>query len=267
MTLAAGMACEGAHPVVAIYSTFLQRGYDQLIHDVALQNLPVTFAVDRGGLVGGDGSTHHGVFDLSYLRAIPNMVVMAPSDEAECARMLETGITHAGPTAIRYPRGCGPGASVPELPRPLTVGKARIVREARGTQRPRVAILSFGSLLEVALQAADMLDADVVDMRFIKPLDEALILDMSNRCDLLVTLEDNTICGGAGSAVNEVVLSQHDAVRVLNLGLPDQFIEHGEREELLSQAGLDLRGVLNSIRTRLRSRDLDSSSEANQRLA
>nr|MBV6628634.1 1-deoxy-D-xylulose-5-phosphate synthase [Oceanococcus sp. HetDA_MAG_MS8] len=267
VTLAAGMACEGAHPVVAIYSTFLQRGYDQLIHDVALQNLPVTFAVDRGGLVGGDGATHHGVFDLSYLRAIPNMVVMAPSDEAECARMLETGITHAGPTAIRYPRGCGPGASVPELPRPLTVGKARVVREARGHHRPRVAILSFGSLLEVALQAADMLDADVVDMRFIKPLDEALILDMSNRCDLLVTLEDNAVCGGAGSAVNEVVLSQHDAVRVLNLGLPDQFIEHGEREELLSQAGLDLRGVLNSIRTRLRSRDLDDSSETSKRLA
>ncbi|MGB1556629.1 MAG: 1-deoxy-D-xylulose-5-phosphate synthase [Oceanococcaceae bacterium] len=267
VTLAAGMACEGAHPVVAIYSTFLQRGYDQLIHDVALQNLPVLFALDRGGLVGGDGATHHGVFDLSYLRAIPNMVIMAPSDEAECARMLETGVALGGPAAVRYPRGGGNGAEVPEIPRALTVGKARMVREAHGRRRPRVALLSFGCMLDVAKEAGDLLDADVVDMRFVKPLDEAMILDMSNRNDLLVTLEDNAVAGGAGSAVNEVVLAQHDAVRVLNLGLPDAFIEHGEREELLAQAGLDLTGVLNSVRKRLRARDLESPNKLNQNQA
>lgn len=265
VTLAAGMACEGAHPVVAIYSTFLQRGYDQLIHDVALQNLPVLFALDRGGLVGGDGATHHGAFDLSYLRAIPNMVVMAPADEADCARMLETGIAHGGPSAVRYPRGCGPGTEPAEIPRPLSIGKARIVREARGRTRPRVAILSFGCMLGVAREAGELLDADVVDMRFIKPLDEAMILDMSNRNDLLVTLEDNVVAGGAGSAVNEVVLAQHDAVRILNLGLPDAFIEHGEREELLAQAGLDLTGVINSIRKRLRARDLEMRGDKDER--
>lgn len=267
VTLAGGMACEGAHPVVAIYSSFLQRGYDQLIHDVAIQNLPVLFAVDRGGLVGGDGATHHGSFDLSFLRTIPNMVVMAPSDEAECVRMLETGITLGGPAAVRYPRGTGPGVEVATIPRPLAVGKSRMIRESRSKRRPRVAILSFGAMLPVAVEAADLLDADVVDMRFVKPLDEAMILDMSNRNDLLVTLEDNAVQGGAGSAVNEVVLAQHDAVRVLNLGLPDTFIEHGSREELLALAGLDLTGVLGSIRKRLLSRDLDNQSSRQQHSA
>lgn len=258
ITLAGGMACEGAHPVVAIYSSFLQRGYDQLIHDVAIQNLPVLFAVDRGGLVGGDGATHHGSFDLSFLRAIPNMVLMAPSDEAECVSMLETGIALGGPAAVRYPRGSGPGTEVATIPRPLAIGKSRMIRESRSKRRPRVAILSFGAMLPVAVEVADLLDADVVDMRFVKPLDEAMILDMSNRNDLLVTLEDNAIQGGAGSAVNEVVLAQHDAVRVLNLGLPDTFIEHGSREELMALAGLDLTGVLSSIRKRLLARDLET---------
>jgi len=267
ITLAAGMACEGAHPVVAIYSSFLQRGYDQLIHDVAIQNLPVLFAIDRGGLVGGDGATHHGSFDLSFLRTIPNMVIMAPSDESECVRMLETGIAHGGPAAVRYPRGCGPGVEVATIPRPLTVGRARMIRESRSERRPRVAILSFGAMLGVAREAAELLDADVVDMRFVKPLDEAMILDMSNRNDLLVTLEDNAVQGGAGSAVNEVVLAQHDAVRVLNVGLPDSFIEHGSREELLSLAGLDLTGVLNRIRKRLLARDLDMRSRSGQKSA
>ncbi|MEN8720650.1 MAG: transketolase C-terminal domain-containing protein, partial [Oceanococcaceae bacterium] len=232
---------------------------------VAIQNLPVLFAIDRGGLVGGDGATHHGSFDLAFLRAIPNMVVMAPSDESECVRMLETGIAHGGPAAVRYPRGSGPGVEVATIPRPLTVGKSRMIRESRSERRPRVAILSFGAMLGVAREVAELLDADVVDMRFIKPLDEAMILDMSNRNDLLVTLEDNCVQGGAGSAVNEVILAQHDMVRVLNLGLPDQFIEHGNREELLALAGLDLTNVLNRIRKRLLARDLDGQKRIGQR--
>ncbi len=257
VTLAAGMATEGLRPVVAIYSTFLQRAYDQLIHDVAIQNLPVVFALDRGGLVGADGATHHGAFDLSYLRCVPNLVVMAPSDENECRRMLSTGLMLDQPSAVRYPRGAGLGLEIRRDLETLPIGKARIVREARGRRRPRVAILAFGAMVHPALEAAEILDAAVVDMRFVKPLDTEMILEIANETDLLVTLEDNVRSGGAGSAVNEVLLAQHHAVPVLNLGLPDHFVEHGTREELLAQCGLDSTGVQRAIQKRLRSKDLD----------
>jgi 1-deoxy-D-xylulose-5-phosphate synthase len=257
VTLAAGMACEGLKPVVAIYSTFLQRAYDQLIHDVAIQNLPVVFALDRGGLVGADGATHHGAFDLSYLRCIPNLVVMAPSDELECRRMLSTGLALHQPSAIRYPRGTGTGVEIPRDLETLPVGKARIVREAHGRRRPRVAILAFGAMVQPSLEAAEILDAVVVDMRFVRPLDTEMILQLANETDLFVTVEDNVRHGGAGSAVNEVLLAQHHAVPVLNLGLPDHFVEHGTREELLAQCGLDSAGIQRAIQKRQRSKDLD----------
>ncbi|MGH8540602.1 MAG: 1-deoxy-D-xylulose-5-phosphate synthase, partial [Stenotrophobium sp.] len=259
VTLGAGMACEGMKPVVAIYSTFLQRGYDQLIHDVAIQNLPVLFALDRGGLVGADGATHHGAFDLAYLRCIPNLVVMTPSDENECSRMLTTGLHIAGPSAVRYPRGTGTGVEIESEPKPLAIGKARIVREARGRRRPRVAILAFGCMVQPALEAAEIIDAVVADMRFVKPLDTAMIHDLANENDLLVTVEDNVRHGGAGSAVNEVLMAQHLTVPVLNLGLPDHFVEHGTREELMTLIGLDGQGILRSIQKRLRAKDLDES--------
>ena len=260
VTLAAGMACEGLKPVCAIYSTFLQRGYDQLIHDVAIQNLPVTFAIDRGGLVGADGATHHGAFDLSYLRCIPNLVVMAPSDENELRRMLATGIAHTGPSAVRYPRGNVLGVEVDETPKPLTLGKGRIVREARGRRRPRVAFLAFGCMVSVALEAADILDAVVADMRFVKPLDLELLLELAQENDLLVTLEDNAKSGGAGSAICEALAAHQVQVPLLMLGLPDDFVEHGTREELLAQIGLDTAGVLRSVQKRLRAKDLDDSA-------
>ena len=257
VTLSAGMACEGLKPVCAIYSTFLQRAYDQLIHDVALQNLPVLFALDRGGLVGADGATHHGAFDLSFLRCIPNMVVMAPSNENECRRMLSTGLALQQPSAVRYPRGSGSGVAIDEDPRPLPLGKGRIVRQAHGRRRPRVAFLGFGCMVQTALEAAEILDAVVADMRFVKPLDHDLILELANENDLIVTLEDNSKSGGAGSGVNEVLVAQHHTVPVLNLGLPDQFVEHGTRDELLAQVGLDTPGVLRAVQKRLRGRDLD----------
>ena len=260
VTLAAGMATEGLHPVCAIYSTFLQRGYDQLIHDVAIQNLPVLFALDRGGLVGADGATHHGAFDFSFLRCIPNIVVMAPSDENECRKMLSTGMHLQQPSAVRYPRGTGRGVEIEENLEPLAVGKARVLREAMGRRRPRVAILAFGAMVAPALEAAEILDATVIDMRFIKPLDAEMVLEMANENDLLVTIEDNAKVGGAGSAVNEVLVAQHHTVPMLNLGLPDQFVEHGSREELLAQCGLDAAGIQRSIQRRLRSRDLDHSA-------
>lgn len=260
VTLAAGMACEGLKPVCAIYSTFLQRGYDQLIHDVAIQNLPVTFAIDRGGLVGADGATHHGAFDLSFLRCIPNLVVMAPSDENELRRMLATGIAHTGPSAVRYPRGNVLGVVVDEVPKPLAIGKGRIVREARGRRRPRVAFLAFGCMVPVALEAADILDAVVADMRFVKPLDLELLLELAQENDLLVTLEDNAKSGGAGSAICEALAAHQVQVPLLMLGLPDHFIEHGTREELLAQIGLDTPGVLRSVQKRLRAKDLDDSA-------
>lgn len=242
VTLGAGLACEGLKPVVAIYSSFLQRAYDQLIHDVALQNLPVLFALDRGGLAGADGATHHGSFDLSFLRCIPNMIIMAPADENECRRMLTTGLQHDGPAAVRYPRGCGPGAAVEKLLRPLPVGKARTLRQGR-----KVALLSFGSILPAAQAAADWLDATLVDMRFIKPLDEAMVLKLADSHEMLLTIEDNAVAGGAGSAVNEYLMAQGRLTPVLNLGLPDCFVGHGTREELLAECGLDEDGILRAL--------------------
>ncbi|MDT8384081.1 MAG: 1-deoxy-D-xylulose-5-phosphate synthase [Gammaproteobacteria bacterium] len=242
VTLAAGMACDGLRPVVAIYSTFLQRAYDQLIHDVAIQNLPVLFAIDRAGLVGADGPTHAGTFDLSYLRCIPNMVVMAPSDENECRQMLTTGYRHNGPSAVRYPRGFGPGMAPIADFTTLPVGKAELRLSGQ-----RVAILAFGSMLAPSIAAAEALGATVVNMRFVKPLDEALILAMAEQHELLVTVEENALAGGAGSGVNECLAAHGVTLPVHNLGLPDRFVEHGEHAALLSQCGLDARAIQASI--------------------
>ena len=242
VTLAAGMACDGMKPVVAIYSTFLQRAYDQLIHDVALQNLPVLFAIDRAGVVGPDGPTHAGSFDLSFLRAIPNMVIMAPADENECRQMLTTGYQCDGPAAVRYPRGQGPGAEIDASLTILPIGKGNIERQGQ-----RIAFLSFGCLLPEALVAAGHYDASVANMRFIKPLDEDLLLKLADSHDLLVTLEDNVIMGGAGSAVNEALAANRRLIPVLNLGLPDRFQEQGTREELLADAGLDSNAIIAAI--------------------
>jgi len=252
VTLAAGLACEGLRPVVAIYSTFLQRGYDQLIHDVAIQKLPVIFAIDRCGLVGADGATHHGAFDLSFLRCVPDLVVMTPSDERECQQMLATAMTLDGPSAVRYPRGSGTGVNIDEtIPQPVMPGKGRIVREARGQNSPQIAFLVFGTLLPRALAAAEVLDAKVVDMRFVKPLDQELIRELAASNKLLVTLEDNVVSGGAGSAVNEFLLQNELIVPVLNLGLPDRFVGHGSRDELLADCGLDMAGILRAVQQRL----------------
>jgi 1-deoxy-D-xylulose-5-phosphate synthase len=244
ITLAAGMACEGYKPVVAIYSTFLQRGYDQLIHDVALQDLDVLFAIDRAGLVGEDGPTHAGVYDLSFLRCVPNMVVMAPSDEAETRLLLNTGYHHHGPAAVRYPRGTGSGVPAGDSLDTIPLGKARVLREGKG-----LAILAFGSLTTPARKVADALDATLVDMRFVKPLDEALVLDMATRHLQLVTLEENTLAGGAGAAVLELLARARIQTPVHCLGLPDRVIEHGKPDELLSACGLDATGIEKSIRT------------------
>ena len=241
VTLAAGQACQGAKPVVAIYSTFLQRAYDQMIHDVSIQNLPVLFAIDRAGLVGPDGPTHAGSFDYSYMRCIPNMLIMAPADENECRQMLSTGFSHDGPASVRYPRGKGPGVNVSKDLSTLPVGKAEIRH-----QGGRIAFLAFGSMVTPALEAGKTLSATVVNMRFIKPLDKDLILEMAKTHDVLVTVEENVIAGGAGSAVNEFLQSQQILMPVLNLGLPDSYVEQGTREELLSFCGLDAQGILNS---------------------
>jgi 1-deoxy-D-xylulose-5-phosphate synthase len=243
VTLAAGMACEGLRPVVAIYSTFLQRGYDQLIHDVALQNLPVTFAIDRGGLVGGDGATHQGAFDLSYLRAIPNMIVMTPADEDECRQMLFTAVTADGPAAVRYPRGQGPGIAIRSEMNALPIGRGELRREGRSG----LAILSFGALLEDAARLAEHFDATLANMRFVKPLDAALVADLARRHGALVTVEDNAIAGGAGSAVLEALQAAGLQCPLLQLGIPDRFIEHGSREENLVDAGLDFAGLLRAV--------------------
>jgi 1-deoxy-D-xylulose-5-phosphate synthase len=235
VTLAAGLACEGMRPVVAIYSTFLQRGYDQLIHDVALQGLPVTFALDRAGVVGGDGATHQGAFDLSFLRCIPNMTVMAPADENECRQMLYTAVTLGGPAAVRYPRGPGPGVRPQEAMEALPVGKAEVRREGRSG----LAILAFGTMVQAVAPTAERLDATLVNMRFVKPLDEALVIRMAARHEYLVTIEENVLAGGAGDAVLEV-LTGHGYLRpVLQLGLPDRFLDHGSRQDNLAAAGLD----------------------------
>ncbi|MDF1782395.1 MAG: 1-deoxy-D-xylulose-5-phosphate synthase [Alcanivoracaceae bacterium] len=251
VTLAAGIACEKQKPVVAIYSTFLQRAYDQLIHDVALQNLDVTFGLDRAGIVGEDGATHGGVFDIGYLRCVPNLILAAPSDENECRQLLYTCYEHVGPSAVRYPRGTGPGVVIDEAMTALPIGKS--IEKRRGAQ---VAILSFGVLLPAAMQAAEALNATVIDMRWVKPIDEAALIELARTHDLFVTLEDHQRMTGAGSAVNEFVHSQELPVHVLNLGLPDQFVDHGKREALLQQLGLDAAGIEASIRARTRQLDL-----------
>ncbi|MFT4860929.1 MAG: 1-deoxy-D-xylulose-5-phosphate synthase [Pseudohongiellaceae bacterium] len=246
VTFAAGMACEGLKPVVAIYSTFLQRAYDQLIHDVALQNLDVLFALDRAGLVGEDGPTHAGSFDVSYLRCIPNMLVMAPSDEDETYKLLSTGYAYQGPAAVRYPRGKGPGTAIQASLESVPIGKA--VQRRKGNS---VAILAFGSMVQAALAAGSELDATVVDMRFIKPIDEQLIGDMATSHQLIVTVEESVIMGGAGSAVNEFLLRENYLIPVLNLGLPDSFVEHGKVQQMLADVGLDAAGIAKSIRQKL----------------
>jgi 1-deoxy-D-xylulose-5-phosphate synthase len=235
VTFAAGLATEGLKPVVAIYSTFLQRAYDQLIHDVALQNLPVVFALDRAGLVGGDGATHQGSYDLSFLRCIPNMVIMAPADENECRQMLYTATTLTGPSAVRYPRGCGPGAAIREEMTALPVGRGEVRREGRSG----LALLAFGPMVEPALRIAERLDATVVNMRFIKPLDEHLVMSLVERHRAFVTLEENATAGGAGSAIGELLASEGVAIPLLHIGIPDRFIEHGSRDDCLAAAGLD----------------------------
>ena len=247
VTFAAGLACEGLKPVVAIYSTFLQRGYDQLIHDVALQNLPVTFAIDRAGLVGADGPTHAGAFDLSYLRCIPNMTIMAPSDENECRQMLYTAFTLNGPAAVRYPRGSGVGVTIEPEMRALAVGEGRVLR--RGD---KVAILAFGSMVQPALQAAEEMNATVADMRFVKPLDEALVQQLAQNHGLIVTVEENVLAGGAGSAVAEYMASAGLNTRLLALGLPDRFVEHGDPALLLTHCGLDGVGIAEAIKRNTR---------------
>ena len=245
VTLAAGMACEGGKPVVAIYSTFLQRAYDQAVHDVALQNLDVTFAIDRAGVVGPDGATHAGSFDLTFLRCLPNLMIMAPADENECRVMLTTGFRHNGPAVIRYPRGGGPGAVISKSLETMPIGKADLRRRGHG-----IAILSFGAMLAPAAEVAAELDATLVNMRFVKPLDEALILDLAKDHDGFVTIEDNAVAGGAGSAVAECLAAHGVTLPILHLGLPDVYLEHGTREEVLSEAGLDLPGIRQAIRTR-----------------
>ncbi|SES34414.1 1-deoxy-D-xylulose-5-phosphate synthase [Halopseudomonas bauzanensis] len=246
VTLAAGMACEGAKPVVAIYSTFLQRAYDQLIHDVAVQDLDVLFAIDRAGLVGEDGPTHAGSFDLSYLRCIPNMLIMAPADENETRQMLTTGFLHNGPAAVRYPRGTGPGVPVDPALEPLPIGKGVISRQGQ-----KVAILNFGTLHANAIVAAEALNATVANMRFVKPLDTELLQQLADSHGLLVTLEENAVMGGAGSAVNEWLLAEGIQIPVLNLGLPDIYVEHDKPNNMLAECGLDAAGIEQAIRQRL----------------
>ncbi|MEK9133555.1 MAG: 1-deoxy-D-xylulose-5-phosphate synthase, partial [Pseudomonadota bacterium] len=242
LTFAAGLACDGMKPVVAIYSTFLQRGYDQLIHDICLQKLPVLLAIDRAGLVGADGATHAGSYDFSYLRCLPNMTVMAPADENECRQMLTTGFQLDAPAAVRYPRGAGPGAAVDPALLTLPIGKAEVRREGK-----RIALLAFGSMLAPALEAGAAFNATVVNMRFVKPLDEELVRELARTHDLLVTVEENVVAGGAGSAVNECLMAAGLPTRVVNLGLPDRFIEHGDHREQLAQCGLDAAGIRRTI--------------------
>ncbi|MEZ5629046.1 MAG: 1-deoxy-D-xylulose-5-phosphate synthase, partial [Rhodocyclaceae bacterium] len=245
VTFAGGLAADGLKPVVAIYSTFLQRGYDQFIHDIALQNLPVVFAIDRAGLVGADGATHHGAYDLSYLTCIPNLVLMAPADENECRQMLYTAHCHNGPAAVRYPRGSGMGVTPDKAMTAYPIGKAEMRRQGK-----KIALLAFGAMLKPALEVGEQLDATVVNMRFIKPLDEALILELAQSHEFIVTLEENAVIGGAGSEVSRVLEAAPAPVRTLRLGLPDRFIDHGEQGQLLAEVGLDTEGILKAIRAR-----------------
>ncbi|HET9463299.1 MAG TPA: transketolase C-terminal domain-containing protein, partial [Thiobacillus sp.] len=246
LTFAAGLACEGVKPVVAIYSTFLQRAYDQLIHDIALQDLPVMLAIDRAGLVGADGPTHAGSFDLSFLRCIPNMLIAAPSDENECRRLLTTAFLHNGPSAVRYPRGSGAGAAIEPGLDPLEIGKGVLRRSGR-----KVALIAFGSLVAPALAAAEALDASVADMRFVKPLDIDLLRELAQSHRLLVTLEENAVAGGAGAGVAEALAELGIPVPVLHLGLPDTFIEHGDPVRMLAGCGLDAAGIEHAVRRRI----------------
>ncbi|EPN26876.1 1-deoxy-D-xylulose-5-phosphate synthase [Pseudomonas syringae pv. actinidiae ICMP 19070] len=240
------MACEGSKPVVAIYSTFLQRGYDQLVHDVAVQNLDVLFAIDRAGLVGEDGPTHAGSFDLSYLRCIPGIVVMTPSDENELRKLLSTGYLHTGPAAVRYPRGTGPNAVIEANLDPVEIGKGVVRRQGQG-----VAILAFGVQLAEALVVAEKLNATVIDMRFVKPLDEALVRETAASHQLLVTLEENAVMGGAGAAVSEFLARANILKSVLHLGLPDVYVEHAKPAQMLAECGLDAEGIEAAINERL----------------
>jgi 1-deoxy-D-xylulose-5-phosphate synthase len=242
VTVAAGMACDGLKPVVAIYSTFLQRAYDSVVHDVVVQGLPVLFAIDRAGLVGGDGPTHAGSYDISYLRCLPNMVIMTPADENETRQMLYTGFLLDQPCAVRYPRGTGPGVAVEDEMTAISVGRGE-----RRRQGKHIAFLAFGPMLEYCLEVAEKLDATVINMRFVKPLDDDMVLRMAAEHELLVTVDENAIAGGAGSAVNECLAAHDVQVSVLNLGLPDRFIEHGGRGDMLHEAGLDGAGILNAV--------------------
>ena len=242
VTLAAGMACEGLKPIVTIYSTFMQRAYDQVVHDVAIQNLPVLFAIDRAGLVGPDGPTHSGSFDFTFLRCLPNMVVMAPADENETRQMLYTGFQLNQPSAVRYPRGKGPGVPVEKEMQSLAIGKAQIRRRGK-----IIALLAFGSMVSVAEEVAQKIDATVINMRFVKPLDEGMVVQMASEHERLVTLEDNAVMGGAGSAVNECLVARGISIPVCNIGIPDRFLDQGERGELLAEAGLDAAGVFKRI--------------------
>lgn len=243
VTLAAGLACEGQKPIVCIYSTFLQRAYDQLIHDVALQNLDVLFAVDRSGFVGADGGTHNGSYDLSYLRCIPNMLIMAPSSEEECKNMLYTGYLHNGPAVVRYPRGEGLGKKTNEKLENYEIGISKKIRVAEN-----IAILCFGSVLDICLSVADELNTSLFDMRFIKPIDRKIILEAAEKHSLIVTVEDNSVMGGAGSAVNEVLAEDNSNVKIINIGTPDIFFHHATREEQLEQSGISKKDILKKIK-------------------
>ena len=256
VTVAAGMACDGLKPVVAIYSTFLQRAYDSVVHDVVIQNLPVLFAIDRAGLVGGDGPTHAGSYDISYLRCLPNIVIMTPSDENETRQMLYTGFLLDQPCAVRYPRGTGPGVAVEEDMSAIPIGKAELRRQGKN-----IAFLAFGPMLEYCLEAAERLDATVVNMRFVKPLDDDMVLRMAAEHELLVTVDENAIAGGAGSAVNECLAAHDTRISVLNLGLPDNFIQHGGRGDMLHEAGLDCEGIVDAVET-FRARREDFAAQA-----
>ncbi|MFI8011533.1 1-deoxy-D-xylulose-5-phosphate synthase [Acinetobacter sp. ABJ_C4_1] len=253
VTLAAGMACEGLKPVVAIYSTFLQRGYDQLIHDVALQNLDVTFGIDRAGLVGEDGPTHAGAYDYAYMRTVPNMVIMAPKDENECRQMLHTAYAYNGPAAVRYPRGAGVGVEIQKEMTVLELGKAEIVAEIKPNSDEQITVLAFGSRVMVAIEAAEQLaqkhdvGVRVVNMRFVKPLDEQMIRDLAEHTHLFVTVEEHAIMGGAGSAVNEFMAQEQIVRPIINLGLPDSFLHQASHNQMLQDCGLDAKGILNSI--------------------
>ena len=260
VTFAGGLACEGMKPVVAIYSTFLQRCYDQLVHDVALQNLPVLFAIDRAGVVGADGATHVGAFDISFMRCLPNMVVMTPADENECRQMLYTGFTLDGPVAVRYPRGSGPGVPVVAAMTALPVGRAEVRRES-ARRHHRIAILAFGSMLQPALTAGEALDATVVNMRFVKPLDVDLLVRLASQHSAFVTVEENVVAGGAGSAVSEALIAAGTTVPILHLGLPDRFPDHGDPAEILRECGLDGDGIAAAIQRRFGAPQLNTVSK------